>query len=193
MRGMGDSGLSTLLCCIGSYAARLPGGWDAGGAQRHMCCESSRSCYYRATSQSKHEDPGQCPLPAASDLWAAHRSGPGFAESSGLQIPPRAMIYGLLCLEQAETICLTACRARSHLATLLGQGWSEGLLPGRLEGMNQTFRNALRETHGGGGGSPRVPWLCRRSDTWSCRRAGGLAGAAWLRLLGMGTAVGCGR
>lgn len=44
-----------------------------------------------------------------------------------------------------------------HLTTLLGQGWGEGLPPGRLEGMNQSFRNALRETHRGWGGAPRPP------------------------------------
>ena len=59
------------------------------------------------------------------------------------------MIYGHLCPKQAETICLTARGARPHLATLLGLGWGEGLPPARLEGMNQSFRNALRETHGG--------------------------------------------
>lgn len=66
------------------------------------------------------------------------------------------MIYGRLSLKQAETVCLIARRARPHLTTLLGRGWGEGLPPGRLESMNQSLKNALRQTHGEWGGAQGV-------------------------------------
>lgn len=138
--------------------------------RRHTWRESSRNCYCRITSQSKHEDPGQCPLPAAGDLWAARHGGPGFAENSRLQTPSRAMIYGRLGLKQAETVCLIARRAWPHLTTLLGRGWGEGLPPGRLEGINQSFRNALRETHGEWGGAQGVRHMVLQ-EGWGSGRA----------------------
>lgn len=170
--GWGIWGLSSLLRCIRRCAARFPrrvGCWG-GGMRRHTWRESSRNCYCRITSQSKHEDPGQCPLPAASDLWAARHGGPGFAENSRLQTPSRAMIYGRLGLKQAETVCLIARRAWPHLTTLLGRGWGEGLPPGRLEGMNQSFRNALRETHGEWGGAQGVRHMVLQ-EGWGSGRA----------------------
>lgn len=107
-------------------------------------CGLSRSCCCRATSQSKHGAPSPCPLPAASDLRAAHRtslrlSHLGFC----LQIPPQARISGGVCLRQAEPMCLKSPAPPQHPAGMGGRMW----------GMNPSSRNALRDTHGGGGSS----------------------------------------